>query len=132
MRERSFIRQPQQHVAMTRLRCTPANEVAPAKAIELRQQIRLLCEPVFIFRNDIRATSVSADQERIAPYGRPTDVDRIGGRPAELFLVQHLWRLCLLHRSDLSAVRLPEWEAARAAPLLLVRQRVSVWQCVRR
>ena len=76
---------------MTRLRCTPANEVAPAKAIELRQQIRLLCEPVFIFRNDIRATSVSADQERIAPYGRPTDVDRIGGRPAELFLVQHLW-----------------------------------------
>src|SRR5271166_4574346 len=86
------IREPQQHVTMTPQRCTPANQMTPAQAVELRHETRLPTEPALVFLNYVGARAILADHERIAPHARPANVDRIRHRPFELLLVEHLRR----------------------------------------
>ena len=83
---------------MTWLGRAPAYEMTAAKAIELRQKTWLLRDPAFVFRDDVRAASVLADHERIAPDARSADVDGVRDGSTELLLIQHL-RCVVLHCS---------------------------------
>ncbi len=54
-----------------------------------RHQVWLLFDPEFIFRDDLGACSVFADNERIAPDARPPDVDAARNWASQSFLVEH-------------------------------------------
>lgn len=69
--------QPQQHVAVTCQWRAPANQIPPAQPVELRHRARLLKQPALVLRYYLRSCAISADHERVAPYARPADVDRV-------------------------------------------------------
>jgi len=79
--------------------------MAPTQPVELRYEARLLEKPALVFLDHLRTRPILAYHERIAPHARPTDVDHIRHRAAELLLIVHSRRLNLLHRCLLSVMR---------------------------
>ena len=56
-------------------RCAEADEVMAAQFVQCAQQMMLIAQPAFVFRDNGRPVAVKADPKRIAPYAAATDVD---------------------------------------------------------
>jgi hypothetical protein len=88
---------PQQQIAVACERRAEADEVMAVQLVERAQQMMLIAQPAFVFRDDGRTVAVRAYPERIAPFAPAADVDGTRGN-AGIALVEnpaHRYRLLI-------------------------------------
>ena len=70
-----------QHLRVAPLRRAPPDEVLAAQLVQRRHERRLPRDLCAVFRNHLVARSVATDDERIAPFAGPADIDAIRSGP---------------------------------------------------
>jgi hypothetical protein len=85
------IRKLDEHVGVTALGRAPAHEVLAPQFVKRRHERWLPNDPCAVFRDDLIARAIAANDEQVAPFAGATDVDAIPRRaPAGLPGIENL------------------------------------------
>jgi hypothetical protein len=111
-------REPQQQIAMTAKRRAEADEIAAPQLVERTQQMMLVAQPAFMFRDDGGAVAIRTDAERISPFAAAADIDGPDGTPVLCLLrTLHIARHLLIRPSRQTGDRTLQDFVGHASPV---------------